>query len=74
MEWFLTSPSSPKASEICFYDHLDRMTKGELQWVVELQMNNPAYQRYVNVQSERWRWSAESRLCMAYSIKERRIC
>jgi len=67
MEWRLTSPSGPRATDICFYDHLDRPTRRSLQTIVELQMNDETHQAYRLFAAERYRWSAEARLCMAYS-------
>ena len=71
MEWQMVTPPGPFATDICYFDHVGRLVGNSLQALIDRQMADPQSQRYAAWQGERWRWSGESRLCMAYSALPR---
>lgn len=69
MEFFYFGPVGTDSSDRCFYDTLARSKHRDLQAMLVADMADPLSQLFRNplFQSAKWRWTAESRLCMAAS-------
>ena len=69
MEFFYFGPVGSESADRCFYAALARSKQRDLQTMLVGDMADPMSQlfRAPLFQSAKWRWTAESRLCMAPS-------
>jgi hypothetical protein len=66
MEFALIGPAF--VDRVCVYAHLPQPVQASLQSVLDAEMADPLAQRFVPTPRV-WEWSAEGRLCMAYSLQ-----
>jgi hypothetical protein len=64
MEFALIGPGF--VDKVCVYAHLPGPVRSSLQAVLDAEMADPLAQRFA-LTPRAWEWSAEGRLCMAYS-------
>jgi hypothetical protein len=66
MQFSLSERLPGTVDRVCIYDHLSPALKGTLQSILDADTADPASQMFSGF-PRRWEWSAETRLCRAYS-------